>query len=398
MTKSYRRIAIIGGGPGGLTLARVLQTRGLKPVVYERELTPESRQSQGGTLDLHPESGQRALELAGLLDKFKAVARYEGQDLQIMDKHGAIHFSDLGNDERKKPENEGERPQDDGPGGERPEIDRSILRRLLLDSLEPDTIRWGHTLRTATALDDGQSRLEFDNGHVDTVDLVIGADGTWSKVRPLVTSVEPGYSGITMIEIRLPNVDEGYPNIAKLVGNGSMFALSDNKGIIAQRNSDGRIITYLSLRVPQTWVVDSAIQFDDPDQARRSMVELYSDWSTEITDLIRYCDGTFIPRPLFEFPVNHSWKSRRGITLLGDAAHVMTNFGGKGANLAMIDGAELGCAIAGGKSIEEYEKEMFERTLPAAEETALNLEACMHPDAPKPMVQRMLELMSQYGG
>ena len=70
------RIAIIGGGPGGLMLARLLQLRGLSPVVFERDAHAEER-PQGGSLDLHGETGQRAMRLARLEAEFAAAARPE---------------------------------------------------------------------------------------------------------------------------------------------------------------------------------------------------------------------------------------------------------------------------------------------------------------------------------
>lgn len=82
-------VTIIGGGPGGLTLARILQKRGYEVTVYERENSASSR-GQGGTLDLHAESGQEALKEAGLIDKFWEHARPEGQDTRILDKTGKV--------------------------------------------------------------------------------------------------------------------------------------------------------------------------------------------------------------------------------------------------------------------------------------------------------------------
>jgi 2-polyprenyl-6-methoxyphenol hydroxylase-like FAD-dependent oxidoreductase len=158
----YGSIAIIGAGPGGLTLARILQLKGVEVKVYERESSIDVR-SQGGTLDLHVESGQYALQTAELFDKFQALCRPEGQDTRIFDKSGIVHY-----DEISKENNFG-----------RPEIDRHDLRQILLESLKANTIAQGHNLQSIESLHNGQHKLVFNNGMTETADLVIGADGAW---------------------------------------------------------------------------------------------------------------------------------------------------------------------------------------------------------------------------
>lgn len=80
-------IAIIGAGPGGLTLARILQQHGVQATVFEREAHAHER-PQGGTLDLHVGSGQHAIECAGLSEAFMGIARYEDQGDRLYDKTG----------------------------------------------------------------------------------------------------------------------------------------------------------------------------------------------------------------------------------------------------------------------------------------------------------------------
>ena len=74
------KIAIIGAGPSGLTLANLLQQYNILFTVYEFE-TGANERNQGGTLDLHAESGQLALREAGLYEEFKKYARPEGDAL-----------------------------------------------------------------------------------------------------------------------------------------------------------------------------------------------------------------------------------------------------------------------------------------------------------------------------
>jgi 2-polyprenyl-6-methoxyphenol hydroxylase-like FAD-dependent oxidoreductase len=161
-TNQLGRVAIIGAGPGGLTLARILQLKGVEVEVYERENSIDAR-SQGGSLDLHTESGLYALQTAELFDKFKELCRPEGEDLRIIDKYGVVHYDEVVHDDKF----------------DRPEIDRGDLRQLLLDSIKPNTIRQDHCLESVESLGNGQHKLIFRNGATETVDLVVGADGAW---------------------------------------------------------------------------------------------------------------------------------------------------------------------------------------------------------------------------
>ena len=116
MSNSHPRISIIGAGPGGLMLARLLQVHGIHPTIYESDASATDR-PQGGSLDLHPEDGLLAVNVAGLLDRFRQHARYEGQQTRIYDKTGTLLL-----DEKDE--------EDHAPDGEfaRPEIDRLVLR------------------------------------------------------------------------------------------------------------------------------------------------------------------------------------------------------------------------------------------------------------------------------
>ncbi|MEV6824193.1 FAD-dependent monooxygenase [Amycolatopsis sp. NPDC051102] len=357
-------VAIVGGGLGGLTLARVLHTRGIPSVVCELDASPAAR-DQGGTLDLHEESGQRALVEAGLLGEFRAAAREEGEALRILDRHGAVRFDETA----------------DASGGTRPEIDRGALKRILVESLPEGVVRWGAKV-TAVA----PGKLTLATGDVVEADLVVGADGAWSKVRPLLSGAVPGYSGMSFVEARLSDVDERHPGPAALVGAGSMFALAEGRGLIAQRTGGGWIRVYAAVTTPDP---DTVTELADRDR----LLEVFADFSAGLRALVAESEGVLIPRPIRALPVGHRWPRLPGVTLLGDAAHVMSPFAGEGANLAMLDAAELALALAAHDDVESalaaYEAAMFPRAEEAARSSADNLEACFAPGAPAAMVEQM---------
>ena len=367
------RIAIIGGGPGGLMLARVLQTRGLAATVFEREGALTER-SQGGTLDIHFETGQFALKLAGLEAEFRRVARPEDQGVRIYDPAGTLHHAETG-----------------GPGGEadRPEIDRLELRRLLLDALGPGVVRWGHKLRAVTPHDDGTHEVAFENGQSGRYDLVVGADGAWSKVRPLVSPATPAYNGITFFELNFDDVDAQHPAIAQIVGRGMMLALGGGRGLIGQRNGHGRVRVYVALPVAEDWA-SSAIDPARPAAAKATLAGWFPGWAPELLALIHEAGDRVATWSIRALPVGHRWATRPGVTLIGDAAHLMPP-SGEGANLALRDGADLAVALADSDdwaaAVAAAEATMCDRAAAAAADAAGMLAEMLAPDGLEDMLK-----------
>lgn len=361
---STSTIAIVGAGLGGLALARVLHVNGIDAVVYERESSRRAR-GQGGMLDLHSGTGQRALREAGLIDGFHAIARREGQDLRLLEPDGTLLLQ--------------EDTPDDAPL-ERPEVDRADLRNLLLDSLPEHAVRWGHTVESVD-----RGLLHFADGSSATYDLLVGADGANSRVRALLTDARPAHTGQNVVELGIPDIDRTHPDLAAMVGRGNYWVLGNGQSLSAQRNGNGRVCIGLSFHTAEDWFATSGIPFDDPAAARERLIDLFTGWDPRFTALIAACDDTVLPRSITTLPVGLTWPSMPDVTLLGDAAHLMPPVG-QGANMALLDGALLGLALTAHPddfpaAVKEYEREMFERTSAAGRLSAHVQEVLASPDA-----------------
>jgi 2-polyprenyl-6-methoxyphenol hydroxylase-like FAD-dependent oxidoreductase len=362
------RIAVVGGGPGGLTFARVLHRHDHPVTVFERDPGPDARPS-GGTLDLQEGLGQLALDKAGLAAGFEALSRPEGQAMRILDTDGTVL-----RDWRPRPD---ERAN--------PEIDRGQLRDLLLGPLD---VQWGRGVtRVVPGAGDG-ARVDFEDGRQETFDLVVGADGAWSRVRPAVSSVTPHYTGVTSVETSLDDVDTRHPDLARLIGDGSLAVYGVNRSLVAQRNSGGHVKVYAKFRAPMEWHTD--LDPSDVEAVRSSLLALFDGWAAPLLELLRH--GTaFVHRPFHALPVSHTWPHVPGVTLLGDAAHLMPPLGA-GANLAMLEGAELAESVATGpddpdKAVRAFEERMWSRAGRWAKITTAGLERLVSPDPAEAIAQ-----------
>ncbi|KAI1785316.1 monooxygenase [Ganoderma leucocontextum] len=393
------RVAIIGGGMGGLALLLTLHRRGVAAALYERDTGFNARAHLGGTLDLGWKSGQRALRENGLQGEFDKNSRPEGDEMRVYDGAGKLHLKHGGEGEDVGP------PR--GPEDLRPEIDRTVLRKLLLDAIPPHLIKWDHALSSVRAVGNGQHELIFADGSTTTCDFLVGADGGNSRVRALVSPETPAFLGVNGAEVSLAPETTKLPELAETianVGKGGMFGMQDSRLLCAQVNGDGRIRTYVFLREAESWTIPA-----DPAAAKATLKGYFSGWQRWLLNLIDYGDERAIyPRAMYTLPVGHAWAHVPGVTLVSDAAHLMSPFAGAGANLALLDGLELGLVLASlqeegklgdargvAEAVAAFEDKMCAMAGRVADKANRNLAACVGPNTPEAALKRFAEGMSE---
>jgi 2-polyprenyl-6-methoxyphenol hydroxylase-like FAD-dependent oxidoreductase len=375
-----KQIAIVGGGPGGLTLARLLQLKGANVKVYERDLNKDAR-VQGTTLDLHDESGLRALRHAELFDEFKKNYRPGADRMIIVNNNAEIFFSD----------HDGKPEEDFGSPHFRPEIDRGPLRQLLLESLQPNTVVWDSQFVSMQAQNAGWL-LHFKNGTSAYADIVIGADGANSKIRPYITDIKPFYTGISgVLTVEgIYDPETAVPAIHTLSSGGKIMAFGGGKTFTVAEKGDGSLAFYTSYKVDESRL--KKIDFTDKTQVLAWFKKDFAEWGTIWQALFETAETTFIPIPIYCMPLDQTWLALPNLTMLGDAAHLMPPSAGEGVNMAMLDALELSECLCNDNfsdlqtAIASYENLMRKRAAAAAQESLENGEKMHSGDA----LQKML--------
>jgi len=354
MLLENKQVAIIGGGPAGLTLARLLQQRGVDVKVYERDANRHVRQ-QGSTLDLHYDTGLKAIEAAGLMDEFKRCYRAGADSSLVVDSHMNVIVDDSVRAARTF-----------GDEDFRPEIDRGPLRDMLMASLKAESIVWNARFTTMTRSGDGWT-IQFENGTSAYADLVVAADGANSKVRKYLTDIQPIYSGVTDIEGIIPNAAINAPKLWALVKGGSLFALGESKSIKFITKGDGTLLFLIGLKVPETWLADSGIDLTDKASVATWFKNEFAGWHPEWSELFASDAVTLLPRPWYHYPIDQYWQTLPNLTMMGDAAHRVPAYGGEGANQALADALELFEALCGSdfdtlqQALAAFEEKMLRR-------------------------------------
>lgn len=376
-----KQIAIVGGGPGGLTLARLLQLKGANIKVYERDFDKNAR-LVGSPLDMHEDSGLAAIRKADLLEAFKKSFRPGADRMLIVNEQAEILF----NDHQAKP------AEDFGNEGFRPEIDRVPLRNMLLESLQPGTVVWNSHFISMEAQNEGWL-LHFKNGLSVYADLVIAADGANSRIRPYITGIKAFYSGITMLEGNVPNAKEATPHVHALANGGKIMAFGNTKDLLLGQKGNGDLGFYASFKADENWTTNSGLDYADNTQMLEWFKTAYPEWSPVWYELFEHAATPFIPRPIYCMPLDQNWEALPNLTMIGDAAHIMPPFAGEGANMAMLDALELSGCLTGDaynnlqEAIAAYEINMRKRAAIAAQESLENGERMHSENALKIMLE-----------
>jgi len=381
MLLDNKQVAIIGGGPGGLTLARLLQLQNVNVKVYERDLNKNAR-VQGAPLDMHDDSGLAAIRKANLFEEFRTNFMPGADKTLLLDEQATVFYSDHETNLEEDFDNEYFRP----------EIDRGVLRKILLESLEPETIVWDSHFISMEPQNEGWL-LHFKNGLSVYADIIIGSDGANSKIRPYITDIKPFYSGITMLEGNIYDSEKASPQMHSLINGGKIMAFGNEKNILMGQKGDGALGFYASFRANENWSIESGLDFADKEQILEWFKSAYPEWSPVWHELFENVSVPFIPRLINCMPLDQSWEALPNVTIIGDAAHVMPPFAGEGANMAMLDALELSECLTSDKyktikeAISFYESNMRERAAEAAKESLENGEKMHSKDALKTMLE-----------
>ena len=408
-TKQVVSIAIVGAGPAGLTLARLLLVSPLLSTttniklnitIFEKDKDRRDRFDQGGCLDLHNDTGLAALKAANLWDAFQKIARYEGEELVIADKN-ATEIIHMTQDSKAK-------------AYARPEIDRKQLQEMLLESVialgGEDIIQWNNSLRS---IDTSTNLLHFsDDSTFGPFNLVVGCDGAWSRVRQVLSSTLPTYSGICGWEHYLDNPTTAYPKISDEVGRGSFFAMSDGRTVMAQRqgSDDIKVTTYFLQKEPFPRDYLSRDFTSDQAAIKADILPRYQDWSEDLRSWVSTA-RTVRPWNLYELPVGFTFEHKKGYTIISDAAHLMTPFAGEGVNAGMRDALEISSAIVSAlsgpsssqasllsnldQSISAFETQMFARNKLVQQKTMRN-KSNMFSSSPSAPVNFVVAAMDEF--
>lgn len=344
-------IAIIGAGIAGLVTARALQLRGFRPRVYEQ--SPVLGEVGAG-LTVSPNATHvlNAIGLAEVLPRIGLRPRCGGV------RHwrtGALLFEIQRGDEMQRQYGAGYF-----------QVHRADLHGALADLIraaDPDAIELGRRFK-AFAQRRGRARLAFETGPEIEADLVIGADGSRSRVRhELFGPTDPTFTGYIAYRglvpaAALPSADER----PQLLQPTSCISLGPGHTFTRYLIRGGSMVNFVALAERDDWREEGwAIR-----SSRAELEREFEGWYDDVHCFIRAAPADQIFKwALFDREPLPRW-TQGVVTLVGDAAHPMLPFLGQGAAMGIEDGMVLARAIAESTTLpvalERYETARHERT------------------------------------
>ncbi len=314
MTLDGLRITVIGAGIGGLAAALALQARGASVRILEQS---EAIQEVGAGIQVSP-NGLRVLEALGLGEAFRARS-VRGNAVSLRDFRGRgvtrLDLSEL-------PEAQSYRF-----------VHRADLIDLLAQEARSRGVRVRLLQRVKAVAPGSPVRIEFCNGDASEADLVVGADGLHSVLRPALNgTAEAFFTGQVAWRAVVPNV-VGHPPEARV-------HMGPGRHLVSYPLRDGALVNVVAVEERRAWVEEGWSQTDDAENLRAA----FAGFGGDVPALLAQVD-----RPglwgLFRHPVARHWQGE-GVVLLGDAAHPTLPFLAQGANMAFEDAWVLADALA----------------------------------------------------
>lgn len=345
MVSHTARIAVIGGGMGGLTAAIALKKiAGVQVTVFEQA----SKLGEVGAGVTVAPNAARVLDTLGVLEKIRSVGA-------VPDGHG-VYLDAMGNmvtdaaweDTAKQYQNIG--------------MYRPDLINALASEVDPSAVRLGHRLKAVEQLDKGV-RVEFENGVEEVFDAVIGADGIHSVVRKAVGQYpEPVYSGYMVYRgvVDASRLPEDWKKISQVwMGNYRHFMCYP----LQQR----KLFNFVA-GIPSDRPLHGP--WSGPAEVSELAAEFAGDgWDPKLQQFIAAIEKTFW-WGLFDHEPLTNWSSGP-ITLLGDAAHTMLPHQGQGVNQAIEDSMALATFLNAADGIEDIPEAFRRYTAVRMQRTAI---------------------------
>jgi salicylate hydroxylase len=318
------KVAIAGGGIGGLVLALALRERGIGCDVYEqadelREIGAAVALSANGTRELRRLGLGERVEAVSVVPSALVIRRWDsgeviadhpiGRDCVYEATFGAPYYG----------------------------VHRVALLQALGQRLADDGLHLGHRCVGVTETASG-AELRFANGVSAVADVVVGADGVHSVIRPHVAgevrgrfSGTVGYRGLVPVEA-MPSLPDPTP---------LQFWAGPRRHLLHYAIDGGRTVNFLAVvRVPE-WTSDTWMEECEVGDA----VAAYEGWHPAVTEMVGATE-VGARWALFDLAPLERWHTDR-VVLMGDAAHAMVPHQGQGANQTIEDAIVLADCLAG---------------------------------------------------